>query len=112
MMPINRLNFLPKLDDLLTATNIDHLLPEADRLLAQQACDEFAVLGRQMDREQRRRALYPVYYESACELIAAGLSHDEIRAELEMLWDTDDAQLLPNCGIRPSSAKLGARIDR
>jgi hypothetical protein len=94
MKPQNRMGFVPSFDDLVpTKTNFDHLLPEAERALAQQARDEFAALGRQLNYEELRRVLYPVFYESAREQIDAGVSHDEIRAEMAMLAESEDEQL-------------------
>jgi hypothetical protein len=94
MKPQNRIGVVPRFEDLIPeTTDFDHLLPEADRALARQARDEFAALGRELNREELRRALYPVFYESAREQIVAGVSHDEIRAELAMLADGQDDQL-------------------
>ena len=43
-----------------------------------------------MDRRLTRQALYPIFYELTCESIAAGMSHDDFRAGMTMLADTDD----------------------
>jgi hypothetical protein len=94
MKPQNRIGFVPSFDDLVSKiTNFDHLLPEAERALAREARDEFAALGRELTYEELRRALYPVFYENAREQIIAGVSHDEIRAELAMIADGGDEQL-------------------
>jgi hypothetical protein len=87
---VNRLEVVPSVGDLVPTTNADHLLPEAERPLARQARDEFEAIGREMDRRTTRQALYPVFYESAREQIAAGVSHDAIRAEMTTLADTED----------------------
>jgi hypothetical protein len=94
MKPQNRIGLVPSFDDLVPkTTNFDHLLPKAERALARQARDEFAALGRQLNYEELRRALYPVFYEKAREQIIAGISHDEIRAEMATVADSDDGQL-------------------
>jgi hypothetical protein len=90
MSPVNRLEFVPSINQLVATTNVDHLLPEEERPLALQAREEFEAVGREMDRRLTRKALYPIFYESTCKKIAAGMSNDDVRAELTMLADTDD----------------------
>jgi hypothetical protein len=87
MKLVNRLEDEPSFDDLLPATEVDHLLPEDQRPLAREA---FEALGREMDRRLTRQALYSIFYESARDQIAAGMSQDAIRAEMTSLADTDD----------------------
>jgi hypothetical protein len=76
------------LDEVVPKTTIDHLLSEEERRKAEQERKEFEVVGRMMDLSEVE--LYPIVYESACEKIASGMSHDDIRVEMMMLADTPD----------------------
>jgi len=89
MKPVNRLNPSHP-DDLVPETSIDHLLPEAEWRAAATARAAIESLGEAMGRSADRAALYPVFYDSARQQLAAGVSHEDIRAEMMMLADADD----------------------
>ncbi len=78
-------------DKLFPKTTIDHLLSEEERRKVEHERREFEAVGRTMSMFLLERSLYPVFYESACEQMASGVSQDEIRAEMTMLADTEDS---------------------
>jgi len=64
MKPVNRLDFVPSIDQLVPTTNADHLLPKAERPLALQARGEFDVVIDQKELSPRDPTLiyYPLIY--------------------------------------------------
>jgi hypothetical protein len=78
----------PTMDQLLPKTSIDHLISEEERQKAQQERQEFEAVGRNLFMTEE--ALYPVFYRSACSKLAAGVSHDEVHAEMMLLADIPD----------------------
>jgi hypothetical protein len=75
-------------DELVPKTSIDHLLSEEERQKAEEERREFETVGRSMFLTEE--SLYPIFYAGVYERIAAGVSQDEIRAEMAMLADTPD----------------------
>jgi hypothetical protein len=78
-------------EKLVPKINIDHLVSEEEHQKAEQERKEFEAAGTNMYLTKEK--LYPVYYESARETIAFGISPDEIRREMLMLNETPDLPL-------------------
>ena len=92
-LPLGRL--LPWLTDddfdkVFPKTTIDHLLSEDERRKAEEERREFEAVGRRMDLIATEQVLYSLFYDSACEGMAAGTSPEEIQAEMMLLSDTPD----------------------
>jgi hypothetical protein len=88
--PFNRLRSSGSTDEIVPGTVIDHLLTETEQQHAMAESGEFEFLGKAMDQRQTRAALYPILYESASEQLTSGVSHEEIRAEMMSLAETED----------------------
>jgi len=89
--PLKRLESTPSIDDLLPRTPINHLLSESEAQLADLALREFEALGAARNTALSMHALYPVFYERARELVAAGVRPDQIREEMAEFLDPEDA---------------------
>jgi hypothetical protein len=70
-------------EELIPKTTIDHLLSEEERKQAAEERREFEAVGRSMALTEG--SLYSVFYESARERIASGVSVHEIRQEMLVL---------------------------
>lgn len=73
-------------------TIIDHLLSESERLKAEQERKEFEAVGSSMTDEE----IYPLVYACARDRIAAGVSQDEIEAEMRLIASMPD---FPNASV-------------
>jgi hypothetical protein len=82
-------------DKLFPKTTIDHLLSEEERHKAAEERREFEAVGRTMCWTV---GLYPMVYESARKRLAAGVSSDEIRAEMSTIAQGPDLDE-PECPI-------------
>ena len=78
------------------ALAIDHLVSEEERQKAEQERKEFEAVDRTMFLTEE--ALYPVFYESVCEKMDAGVSHEGNRAEMMMLAGTQTQVRVPETG--------------
>ncbi|SIN81236.1 hypothetical protein SAMN05444166_1028 [Singulisphaera sp. GP187] len=91
MLPVNRGIQRTTSDQVVPPTTTDHLLSEDERLNAVRDREAVEALGRELDRRLMRQAMYPIYYDAARKQVAAGVSHEAIRAELNIrLADIED----------------------
>jgi|GEM_PF-4391015 len=112
MDPVNRLTKGLRYDDLVPVTSIDHLLSDEVRLLAILTRSAIEELGKEMDERLTRDVLYPIYYEEVLVMIAAGMSHDEIRAEMTMLVDITEDGLISSIVREAYEDALAGRPSR
>jgi len=100
MKPVNRLDHVPSIDELLPTTKLDRLLSEDDRRLFEPQPWESAItresferlarwLSSTMPRDKLCAVYYHAYYGSTCDQVAAGASVDDILAEVTFFGESD-----------------------
>ncbi len=105
MQPINRLQYLPTIEELLPTTKLDRLFSEDDRRLFEPQAQETPItreffeqearkFSSTMPREELYTVYYPLYYELTRDYLAAGLSRDELHAQLSFFVYSDVALLV------------------
>jgi hypothetical protein len=104
MTPVNRLDVVPSIGELIPTTKLDRLLSEEDRKLfecqplpkppqtTRELLRQLAMFARSMTTPERFRCEhYPVFYQAVREALDAGVSPEDLAAELASLADSDDA---------------------